>query len=216
MKVLVLGASGGCGKEVVKQAVDRGFDVTAITREQTVYVPPNGVRHLRGEVLDPAFIKEIVKGHTKIISCLGIKRSNPLNPWSKLVSPEGFTTKVMANIIEATGNSEEISIAVISAGGVGDSIQNTTPIMKFMIANSNLKPAYQDLEEMEHLLSESALNWIAVRPVTLTNGRSQKAIKVTESYPITAMISRVNVASWLVDQIESNKVFSVRKVMIRE
>ncbi|MEU0797832.1 NAD(P)H-binding protein, partial [Amycolatopsis sp. NPDC005961] len=33
MKITVLGATGGVGTEVVKQALDRGWDVTAVVRD---------------------------------------------------------------------------------------------------------------------------------------------------------------------------------------
>lgn len=60
MELIVLGSSGGCGREVVKQAVTRGFSVTAVARENSGYTPPEGVKLIIGDVLNGHFIKEIV------------------------------------------------------------------------------------------------------------------------------------------------------------
>ena len=42
MKILVLGASGGCGQWVVKLAYQRGHDITAVVRPNSSYIAPAG------------------------------------------------------------------------------------------------------------------------------------------------------------------------------
>lgn len=216
MKLLVFGASGGCGKEVVKQAVAKGYSVTAVVRESSEYLPPEGVHVLKGDVLNPDFIKEVVKDQSNIVSCLGIKRRNPFNPWSKLVSPPDLTTKVVSNVIQATGDSKKTTFIAISAAGVGESFERTNLMMRIMIPNSNIGIAYNDLAQMEEVLSKSTLNWLAVRPVTLINGSSKKPVQLTSSYSLTSIISRANVAKWMLEQLDKKEPFSDHIQMIAQ
>ncbi|MEZ5397930.1 MAG: NAD(P)H-binding protein [Bryobacterales bacterium] len=51
MKLLVLGASGGVGREVVRLAVARGHAVTAVVRPTTPFAPQPGVGVARVDVL---------------------------------------------------------------------------------------------------------------------------------------------------------------------
>ncbi|MEQ9090977.1 MAG: NAD(P)H-binding protein [Balneola sp.] len=201
MKILILGGSGGCGLEVVHQAVARGYQVTAVVREETPFKAPDDVKVVRGSVLNRELLESAVKGKDAVISCLGLNRKNKLNPWSQITSPKDLTSQTVSNLVSIL--KPEIKLAVISAAGVGESFSNTNPVLKFLIRNSSLGPAYNDLERMEEELSESKLDWYAVRPVTLTDFRSKPVIE-TNSYGLFDMISRASVACFLLDLVAGN------------
>ncbi|RNC83949.1 MAG: NAD-dependent epimerase/dehydratase family protein [Balneola sp.] len=200
MNILVLGASGGCGSYVVAQGVQRGHKVTALVREETSFAASPEVEVIRGSVLDYSTLEKATRNQDAVISCLGLKRKNKLNPWSSITSPLDLTTKTAENLMKALP--ADFPVAVISAAGVGESFDRTNSVLQFLIRKSNLGPAYQDLENMEELLSSGELNWHAVRPVTLTNGKQSKKTSVNSSYGLFDMISRASVASWLLDVIE--------------
>ncbi|MBO6523130.1 MAG: NAD(P)H-binding protein [Balneolaceae bacterium] len=199
MNILVLGASGGCGKEVVSQAQKRGHEITALVRETTPFEGPKGVEVKRGSVLNIDTLRGLVQGKDAVISCLGLNRMNKLNPFSKITSPTDLTSKtadILQSILEPG-----TKVAVISAAGVAESFSNTNLILRFLIRNSSLGPAYRDLMKMEEFLSKSELDWHAVRPVTLTDF-SKKEVRETDSYGLFDMISRASVASYLLDLVE--------------
>lgn len=199
MKLLILGASGGCGIEVVYQAVARGYQVTAVVREETSFKAPDDVEVVRGSVLNRELLESAVKGKDAVISCLGLNRKNKLNPWSQITSPEDLTSQTVKNLISILN--PEVKLAVISAAGVAESFSNTNSVLRFLIRNSSLGPAYKDLEKMEEELSKSKLDWYAVRPVTLTDFRLKPVIE-TNSYGLFDIISRASVASYLLDLLE--------------
>jgi len=201
MKILVLGASGGIGKWVVKLAHQKGFKVTAVIRSSSSYQPPEGVNIIRGEVTDPGFVHSIVDDEITIISCVGIRRAGK-SPWAKIQSPPNLVETVNSNIVEASKTKKNVRLIWISAAGVGESRQNCTPIIKKMITLGNIGVSYQDLEKAEKLIHDSGLNVVTVRPVTLIPGNpTSKAMQVGK-YTLFSIIRRSDVAEWILKSFQ--------------
>src|SRR4051812_37069531 len=99
MKVLVLGASGGVGKHLVRLACDERHTVTALVRRADRV--DSRARILIDDVLRPGCFDEHVGGHEIVLSALGIKRANPANPWSALASPPDFSSRTAAALVSA-------------------------------------------------------------------------------------------------------------------
>jgi nucleoside-diphosphate-sugar epimerase len=213
-KILLLGASGGCGSWVARLAAERGFRVKAIVRPQTPYDPPAGVKVIRGSVLNHSLFDEHLGDCRYVVSALGIKRKQPLNPWSSLSSPDMFVTKVMKLLMNSPESKSIRKIVAISAAGVGGSIQNVNPLIRWMIRNSNMACSYRDLEAMEEVLEKSGLDWIAVRPVTLRNGPPNYKSGEISNYKLTSSITRGEVARQILDALEEKTNFSSRSPMI--
>lgn len=75
MKLLIFGASGGTGLELVQQALDQGHTVTAFVRNpRKLPIQHNRLRVVQGDILDAHAVAEAVKGHDAVISALGHKR----------------------------------------------------------------------------------------------------------------------------------------------
>jgi len=53
MRVLVTGATGFVGSRLVPALLDSGHEVTALVRDASAYVPPDGVRVVEGDLLEP-------------------------------------------------------------------------------------------------------------------------------------------------------------------
>jgi len=63
MKVLVLGATGTVGSQVVRELVGRGVEVLALTRDSAkAKAMPAGVHGIVGDLLDPATIRSAFRG----------------------------------------------------------------------------------------------------------------------------------------------------------
>jgi uncharacterized protein YbjT (DUF2867 family) len=201
MHILVLGASGGCGRLFVEMAVAAGHQVTAAVRPSSGYTPPPGVRVEEGDVLDPAFFDRALPGHEVVVSGLGIKRVNAKNPWSPLASPPDFSERSMRLLVEAMKRHGLRRVLAISAAGVGDSAARMNLLMKFMVAKSNVGVAYRDLARMEEVLARSGLDWMAPRPTRLTDGPKTGRIRTLEGFPMNAAISRADVAAFLLERV---------------
>jgi hypothetical protein len=72
--------------------------------------------------------------------------------------------------------------------------------MKLLVATSQVGVAYHDLAAMEQILAQSELDWCCPRPTRLTNGPLTQKVRVTDSFPVSAAISRADVARWMLRQ----------------
>lgn len=214
MNLLILGASGGCGKWLIRLAQERGHHVRALVRPATPFDLPAGVEVIRGDVLDRDTLDDAVEGRDAILSALGIKRKNPLNPWSPLASPPDLTTRVAEHLVALLPRHGIRRLIAVSAGGVGESIAQVNPLLRWMIGHSNMAASYADLATMETVLAQSELHWTAMRPTTLTPGPPTGDAQVVDQYGLLTRISRGDVAAWMLDALEEAVPSAGRTPMI--
>jgi uncharacterized protein YbjT (DUF2867 family) len=214
MRLLILGASGGCGQCVTDLAAHRGHRVTALVRPSATFAPPAGVTVLRGEVLDRSTVDRALDGIDAVLCCLGIRRHRPSNPWSRLASPPDLTSRVASHLAEIMPRRGVRRIIAISAAGVGCSASKLSPINRWLFRHSNIGVAYADLELMEEALRGTELDWLAVRPATLTNGPPTGLQRVVPHYGLLTRIPRADVATWMLNAVERPTPFTERTPMI--
>jgi putative NADH-flavin reductase len=200
MKLLVLGASGGCGSHLVKHALARGHEITAIVRADSSYEPPSVVTLLHDDVLREGAIAEAARGRDAIVSCLGIRRRHPRNPWSRLMSPANLTSHAASLIVAAAAAARIERVISISAAGVADSAPRMSWPLRLVFRLSQIGRTYRDLAAMEAVYSRSTLDWTAVRPVTLVD-RPARGFGEVERFRLTATIPREAVALWMLDHL---------------
>lgn len=196
--MLVLGASGGVGKHLVRLACAQGHIVTALVRRADGI--DSRTRILVDDVLRPGCFDEHVRGHEVVLSALGIKRTNPANPWSALASPPDFSSSTAAMLVNAMRQHGLPRVIAVSAAGVADSAARMNLLMKFFVSKSNVGIGYRDLAAMERVFGDSGLDWCCPRPTRLTRGPLTRQVKILDSFVTTAAISRADVAWWMLEQ----------------
>ncbi len=208
MKILVFGASGGCGHWVVKLAQQRGHDVTALARPGSSYVAPKGVLLLNEEILNDGVLERILPGQQAVISCLGMSLSKSGNPFLPLRSPPDLMSSAARRLCSAMPVCNVNRVISISSGGVGDSAANTNWLIRFLFNRSNISISHRDLATMEQLYAKSGLDWLAIRPVTLKEGGPTNTAKTVSFYGLRSKITKGEVARLMVDAAEQAKPFS--------
>ena len=74
MKIIIFGATGGTGQELVKQALEKGHTVTVLARNPAkVEVKHANLSVIKGDVLDATSVENAVTGHGAVLVALGVK-----------------------------------------------------------------------------------------------------------------------------------------------
>jgi uncharacterized protein YbjT (DUF2867 family) len=214
MNILVLGATGNTGRQFVNMALGRGHKVTAIVRSVAGIDERSGLKIILGDVLDPAVLRPAFCGMDAIVSCLGIRKKNPSDPWSPLLSPEDFTTRSAISIVDAMKTNGIERLIVISSAGVGDSWETVDSELRNVIQSSSVGKIFLDLKNMEEVLESSGLDTLAVRPVALVNGDASGDTRIVDRFEKTSKILTGDVALWMLDAVERLAPFDQRTEMI--
>ncbi|MET7829461.1 NAD(P)-dependent oxidoreductase [Streptomyces sp. NPDC060011] len=160
MKLTVLGATGGIGQEIVRQALGSGHQVTAVVRDPArLTVTGTGLEVFRTDLTDPEALRPAVAGRDAVLSGLGARRRKDAGVASRL-------TRTVLGAMEAE---QTRRLLVVSASPVGPAAAEDGFVDRAMrgMISSLLKDVYADLREMEAALAASATDWTTVRPPRL-------------------------------------------------
>ncbi len=192
MKLAVFGATGGTGKEIVKQALAAGDEVTVLVRDPARLTLNHDKLYLViGDVLNPDKVEETLAGSDAVCCSLGNTPNNP-----DMVVSEGTR-----HIIDCMNKQGIKRLVVVTAMGTGDSLEQVTLTFK-MLMKTVLRKAYEDKERQEQLVRESDLDWVIVRPGGLTNGPATGEYQFGLDPTIgSGQVSRADVAAFVLQQL---------------
>jgi putative NADH-flavin reductase len=72
MKLIVLGATGSTGLEIVRQAMEHGHSVTAFVRSpERLKSFGDRISIKQGNLLDSAELEQVIEGHDAVLSAFG-------------------------------------------------------------------------------------------------------------------------------------------------
>ena len=206
MKILILGGTGRTGKELINEALNRNFEVNAIVRDASKVPTQAQLKVWEGDVRSAALLEEAMESCEAVLSCLNISRNSDF-PWARLRTPERFLEETLAAVEQAMTRKGIKRLILTSAWGVGDSRAEIPGWFAWFIDHSNVGKAYDQHEVQEAMLAKSELDWTAVRPVGLTNGKKIKklitSLKGTPKPRLT--ISRKHTAKFMVDILSDAK-----------
>jgi uncharacterized protein YbjT (DUF2867 family) len=201
MKVLVIGATGNLGGEVMRQALAAGHEVTALARNPAaIETEGDSLRVTHGDVRDPDSVERAVEGQDAVISCVGTKDRK-----DAVLRTEGIR-----NTIAAMGEHGVRRLIVFSAFGAGESaegLKRSSFVFGRIIQPLLLKAPFEDMTRMEAAVRASGLDWTIVRPTALTKKGATGAVKVVignEGKP-GGSISYADVAGFMVEQLGSDR-----------
>jgi putative NADH-flavin reductase len=178
MKLTIIAATGGVGRQVLRQALDAGHDVTAVARNPA-NLPQDvlGGRAVRIAAVDlaapdPQVLQDAVAGANAVLSALG-----PHNN-----ADAGIAAPGSAAIVTAMRTAGARRIVAISASPVATTSSPGRPdpprhdpgdgfLMRQVgerIAKTMFGKVYDDLAAMEDILRGSGLDWTILRPPQLT------------------------------------------------
>ncbi len=206
MHVLLLGATGRTGKQVLRALMLANHHVIAVVRdEHKVGFVSERLTVLEGDTRDGKCLREAMNGCEAVISVLNISRTSDF-PWAKLRTPKMLLSDTMANLLQIADPAAIRKVIICSAWGVHETNADLPGWFRWLIDNSNIGVAYRDHERQEVLICKSELNYTIVRPVGLTHSSRHKAIAVSiDNTPKPKLfISRKSVAEFIVRLLDTD------------
>lgn len=67
MKIVIIGATGDIGSRVLREAVSRGHEVTAVSRREGALQPESGVEIVRADARDAGEVARLADGHDAVV-----------------------------------------------------------------------------------------------------------------------------------------------------
>jgi putative NADH-flavin reductase len=204
MNVVVLGATGGTGLEIVRQAVERSHAVTVLVRSpEKLSGYAGSITIKQGSPLDASALERVLEGQDAVLSAFG--------PRVPIARPDHNLLREFATALQPA----------MGGSGVKRLIVESTA---FLFKDSIIPPTYlfgrllfpsvvADASAMEKIFMQSELDWTLARPPRLTDGARTGKYRVREGHlpRFGFSISRADVADWFLKMLEDRQ--TIRKVV---
>ena len=198
-RILVVGATGGTGRQLIAQALARGYAVTALVRDPSrLQVDHPQLTVLQGDVLDEASVEAAMGGQEAVVSALGHKR---------FFYPTRILSRGTRNILRAMETHQVPRLVCETSLGIGDSAWRMGLYYSLFTIPLILPFYFWDKTRQERIIAESNVEWIIVRPGVLTNAEKRGRFRHGRhvgSFFWTVRIARADVADFMLNQLESD------------
>ncbi|ULL18386.1 NAD-dependent epimerase/dehydratase family protein [Paenibacillus sp. H1-7] len=122
MKLVIFGATGGTGRQVAVQALEKGHKVTAVVRKpEALDLRHDNLEVIQGDVLHPPSIREAISGKDAVLSALGVTHRNPTTVYSAGT----------ANVMEAMRTAGVQRLVCLSSAGL--EVPADTPLLQRLV-----------------------------------------------------------------------------------
>jgi putative NADH-flavin reductase len=196
MKLVIFGATGSVGRQLVEQALAQGHGVTALVRNPAkLDLKHPNLKVVQGDVMDLASVEKVVQGQEAVLCALGAGRKGTIRS-------EG--TRHIVRAMEKAGLRRFICQTTL---GVGDSEGNLNFFWKYIMFGLILREAFADHVYQENYIKQSRLDWTIVRPAAFTNGEHTGVYRhgfTGAAKALTLKISRADVADFMLKQLTDN------------
>jgi len=197
VRITVIGASAGVGLEVVRLALQKGHDVTSLSRSVSSLPNHAKLNKVQGSSTNGADVSRSVEGAEAVLVTLGTGNS------TKATTLYSDSARVLLEVLQKAASAPPL--IVLTGFGAGDSWNYNSPIIKALFSLL-LRAVYANKSEMERLISAGYQRWEMVRPGRLTNGDMTGNYRVLDTL-VKGMkvraISRADVAHFMVSQAEN-------------
>jgi putative NADH-flavin reductase len=197
MRLTIFGATGNTGRELVRQGLAQGHQLTCLVRQSATAKLPAEATLVQGSIFDPATVAKVIAGSEAVLSALG----------ARSLRESDLLDRAITNILSGMKQTGVHRIIVLGAAGAVDgAMKLQSGLDKFVLAiisRTLLRNPFIDQAAQERRLKESDVGYTIVRPPRLTNGPHTGRYRVQgDSLPKAAKsIARADVADFMLDQL---------------
>lgn len=201
MNILILGATGRVGRQIVNKALQERHQVTVLVRTpEKLQIKDEHLTIIQGNVLNKEDLVRAIHGADAVVSAL---------------NTDGTTTlsECMPHIIEIMQKEKIQRIVTIGTAGILQS--RTSPgLLRYQSSESKRKSTFAAKEhhKVYDILKQSTLKWTIVCPTYLPDGEGTGSYRTERDYlPEAGMkISVQDTAEFAFSQITSREFIKTR------
>lgn len=191
MNILLLGATGTTGREILRQALLEGHNLTVLVRNpEKITSDKTNLRIIVGDATNIDKMRWAMVGNEVVISALGAISASLL-------------TEATRAILKAAKHTNLKRIIMLSSFAVN---RNQLTMSARLLTGIVMKKILDDKDSAENLLRDSGFNCTIVYAAPLANthrGASVRAIPASEKVGLKNKIERTSVAAWILDELKS-------------
>lgn len=195
--IVIFGATGFCGRETLRQALEKGLHVTVLVRDVTKLGVRNAnLKVVEGDVLSQAVVEEVVQGQDAVIQCLGIGGFGDGRP-NSFVSD---ATKIIVSAMKDKGVRRLICMSNVGVGGSYIPWVMRKIVLPYFMKGLGL--IMQDKEVMESVVTQSGLDWTIVRFPNIVEREAKGRLRISLDGRYNGLdISLTESAQFLIGQV---------------
>jgi putative NADH-flavin reductase len=198
MQLLIFGASGGTGLQLVSQALEQGHHVSAFVRQPaSITTQHENLSVVQGDITDEKSVAAAMPEHDAIISALGTRSGQ------QPVLAEG--TRIILEAMNDAGIRRSIWV---SSFGAGDSLEQMGWVARNVVVPLFLKQALIEKDRQERIIMGLGQDWLIARPGGLTDGpRTGVYREITDTKTAVGRpsISRADVADFVLKNLTDTR-----------
>ena len=196
MKILLIGATGRTGQEILPRLLTAGHIVTALVRRpEAITIKHENLIVIPGGVRDPDLVDRAVQGQDAVISAFGPRK----------LGKDDIQEVLMRNLVGSMTKHGVKRFVNLSAWGAQDS-HKTISLMQVILQGVLLRNIFSDKKRGEKLLFASNLDYVNVCPGRLLSKPARGGIKASiDGTGIKHSMTRADLAQWMVKQLTSDK-----------
>lgn len=196
MKLVIFGATGNTGRQVVQAALEQGHSVTAFVRNPAKLrdFDQSSLKVVRGDVMDALSVEQAIRGQDAVVCVLGAGKKLTGN-----LRSEG--TRQIIQGMKRVGVRRLICQSTL---GAGESWENLNFYWKYIMFGLILRKVFADHEIQEQIIKQSNLDWTIVRPGAFIEGEKTGLYRhgfSSTDKTIKLAISLPDLADFIVQQV---------------
>jgi putative NADH-flavin reductase len=209
MKLLVLGATGATGLQILSQGLAQGHEVTAFVRDPARLALVGPRLHVATGTLpaDAAALEAALRGQDAVICTLGVRNA---------FRSGSLIERAMQVLVPAMERAGVRRLLLVSANGVGET-HRRSPLLPRIMYRLLLSDIFADKAAGEARVRASSLEWTIAYPTRLTDGPRSGRYRAGESLELRCMpkIARADVADFVLSQL-TDRAFIRKGAMLSD
>jgi len=199
MRIVILGATGGTGMELIKKSLARGHAVTAFVRNpEPLRIFDRQIQIQSGDLLNREALAAVLEGQDAVLSGFG--------PRVPIAKSDGHLLRDFAYTL--TGAMLQTGLRRVVLISTAFLFKDSFVPPTYLIGKIFFPTVVSDSAELESIVRRSGLDWTIVRPPQLTDLPSigQYRERIGHLPPFGFKISRADVADYFVKALRNDSL----------